>query len=61
MRRLEAGKYPNNISELEGAVQRAVAQATPSQKGNEPSKGETLVIGDEVFWFASGQVCRHKY
>ena len=58
MRALEAGKYPNNISELESSVEKAVAQSLQSQIGSSEDDLETktLVIGEEVFWFASGQV-----
>lgn len=58
VRVLEAGKYPNNISELEAAVERAVAQSLQSQIGSSEDNLETksLEIGEEVFWFASGQV-----
>ena len=60
VRALEAGKYPNNISELEAAVERAVAQSLQGQSqagsSGEDLETKTLEIGEEVFWFASGQV-----
>lgn len=62
VRALEAGKYPNNISELEAAVERAVAQSLQSQIGSSEDDSETksLEIGEEVFWFASGKVRNRK-
>ena len=54
LRRLESGKYPNNISELEASVARAVAQSQQGKVSNE-KETEVLELGEEVFWSASGQ------
>lgn len=54
LKRLEAGQYPNNVSELEAAVQRALAQVTrPSQSSSLTEDVKPVTIGEEVFWFAS--------
>lgn len=48
LRRLESGKYPNNISEFEATISRALAQSI--------AKDSTAIeLNEEVFWFASGQ------
>lgn len=48
LRRLESGKYRNNISELEATIARALSQSIVN--GN-----KSVVLNEEVFWFASGQ------
>lgn len=49
IKRLEAWQYPNNVRELQGMVERAVAQAMKSGDTTSTSG----VIGEDVFWFAS--------
>jgi hypothetical protein len=69
VRNIEARSYPNNVSELEAAVNRAVVQATQQQTAAGLEGGAAAgaaaggaraaapapptVIGEEVFWFAS--------
>jgi len=53
MRRLESGKFPNNISELEASIDRAVAQSRQG-KSNDGDATDVMELGEEVFWFASG-------
>lgn len=57
VRALEAGQYPNNIRELQAAVERAVSQEALARRGEDAdaliSPQAPRVISEEVFWFAS--------
>ena len=54
LRQLEAGQYPNNVSELTASVERAVAQTVKASAASGRTPAETGgTIGEEVFWFAT--------